>query len=84
MEDHATIVGFEILREIGRGGMGVVFEAVDQTLTRTVAVKVLGRGGSFESSSRFERESRAAASINHPNVVPVHSTGKTDDGRPIW
>lgn len=82
LEDQVAIAGFEILREVGRGGMGIVFQASDQTLARTVAVKVLGRNGSFESNSRFERESRAAASISHANVVPVHSTGKTDDGRP--
>ncbi|MEM8671345.1 MAG: serine/threonine-protein kinase [Planctomycetota bacterium] len=82
LEEQITIAGFKSLREVGRGGMGIVFQAIDQTLTRTVAVKVLGSVNSFESNSRFERESRAAASISHPNVIPVHSTGHTDDGRP--
>jgi eukaryotic-like serine/threonine-protein kinase len=69
-----------ILREVGRGGMGVVFEAVQQTLGRHVALKVLPPGltrrpAQFE---RFRREAQAAAKLHHTNIVPVFAVGEQD------
>ena len=68
---------YRILREIGRGGMGVVYEAVQQSLGRRVALKVLPR--EFTSTEhrlrRFEREARAAARMHHTNIVPVFEVG---------
>src|SRR5258708_5450196 len=64
---------YRILREIGRGGMGVVYEAEQESLGRRVAVKVLSSGALSDPQQvrRFEREARAAARLHHTNIVPV-------------
>jgi eukaryotic-like serine/threonine-protein kinase len=68
---------FKILREIGRGGMGVVFEAHQPSLDRKVALKVLPQTVlNPQALARFQREARLAASIQHPNIVGVHSIGE--------
>lgn len=69
--------GFEIVRELGRGGMGVVYEARQLALGRSVAIKVIaGSGlGSPRLEERFEREIAALARISHPNIVKVFGTG---------
>ena len=71
---------YRIISVIGRGGMGVVYLAEDTGLERHVAVKVLAPQFSADSSfrSRFERKSRLAASLDHPNVVPVYEAGEID------
>lgn len=74
---------YRIERPIGEGGMGVVFAAVDETLDRPVAIKVikdhlLGADG----RSRFQREARTAASLSHPHIVTVHDFGVDDAGSP--
>ncbi|HEY2156792.1 MAG TPA: serine/threonine-protein kinase, partial [Isosphaeraceae bacterium] len=71
---------FRILRELGRGGMGVVYEAEQQSLGRHVAVKVLARGiaRTSEQVRRFLREARAAARLHHTNIVPVFEVGEHD------
>lgn len=65
---------YDVIGVLGRGGMGVVFEAFDERLRRTVAVKVLNRRLSSNDTARrrFIREARAAAGINHQNVVTIH------------
>jgi hypothetical protein len=65
----------EVLEVLGFGGMGIVFRAQDQHLLRTVAIKVMSRdvAASPTARRRFIREARAAAAINHPNVVTIHS-----------
>jgi formylglycine-generating enzyme required for sulfatase activity len=69
---------FELLSVLGRGGMGVVYAARQRSLGRTVAVKVLtaGRAGSEEERRRFVREASAAARLQHPGIVPVHTIGE--------
>src|SRR5207253_1105603 len=71
---------FEIVRELGRGGMGVVYEARQVSLNRTVALKVLsgGLGLTAKAVKRFHREAEAAAKLHHTNIVPVYATGEQD------
>jgi serine/threonine-protein kinase len=69
---------FQVVREIGRGGMGVVFLARDIALHRLVAIKVLRYEftSSDEHRERFRREARLTARLSHPNIVPVHTFGE--------
>ncbi len=68
---------FHIVREIGRGGMGVVYEAVQRSLGRRVALKVLPFAAGLDAKQlqRFKNEAQAAAQLHHPNIVPVHAVG---------
>src|SRR6059036_2899331 len=68
--------------EIGRGGMGVVFQARDERLKRQVAIKVLPPDLAFreEVRLRFLREAETAARLTHPHIVPIHSVGEGPDG----
>src|SRR3954469_11875337 len=70
----------EILGVAGRGGMGVVYRARHLRLKREVALKVMAAGVSRDPSfrARFEREIEAAASIDHPQVIPVYHAGEYD------
>jgi serine/threonine protein kinase len=72
---------FEIQEELGAGGMGTVYRALDLTLNRPVALKLLQRehGGNPEFVAQFQKEASITASINHPHVVKVYSTGQ-DNG----
>jgi serine/threonine protein kinase len=76
---------YEIIREIGRGGMGVVYEAAETTLHRTVALKVLAPEWSQkDAADRLRREARTIARLEHPGIVPVHDVGETRDGRVFY
>jgi len=71
---------YKIIREVGRGGMGIVYEAEQQSLGRRVALKVLPTSAVLSKSTieRFRRESRAAAKLHHSNIVPVFGVGEQD------
>src|SRR5437899_3638138 len=77
----AELGDFRILRELARGGMGVVYEAEQVSLGRRVALKVLPPQAQANSRylARFEREAKAAARLHHTNIVPVYGVG-TDRG----
>lgn len=68
---------FKLLREIGRGGMGVVYEAVQLSLNRRVALKVLSFAATLDTRQleRFRNEAHAAAQLHHNNIVPVYAVG---------
>jgi WD40 repeat protein/serine/threonine protein kinase len=76
---------YRIVREVGRGGMGVVYEAEQQALGRRVALKLLPRKLLADSKQRrrFEREARLAAKLHHTNIVPVFGVGE-QDGLPYY
>jgi len=88
IDGRASLAGAQIerfgdlrmIREIGRGGMGVVFEAEQESVGRQVAVKVLPKQlrANAKYAQRFQYEARTAASLHHPNIVPVLDVGQQD------
>jgi len=78
-----TIGEFRIVREIGRGGMGVVYEAEQLPMGRRVALKLLDPAITFslKGIERFRREARAAGRLHHTNIVPIFAMGEADD---VW
>jgi serine/threonine-protein kinase len=81
--DHPQLGRYVIVSELGRGAMGIVYKATDTVLERTVAVKTINmaleRDGADRYEERFYQEARAAAGLNHTNVVTVHDVGKAGD-----
>jgi serine/threonine-protein kinase len=75
---------YEILDELGRGGMAIVFKAKERELDREVAIKVLPFSLAFDKEfvERFQREARTSASLEHPNIIPIYRVGKS--GRIIY
>src|SRR3982750_1867159 len=79
LELQAALAGeYSLQRELGRGGMGIVYLARDVQLDRDVAIKVLPShlARAAESRERFVREARTAARLSHPNIVPIHRVGE--------
>lgn len=76
----ATLGPYRILRELGRGGMAIVYEAYQPSLNRRVAIKVLPPQMAFDAAfvARFVQEARAAAQLRHPNIVTIHDVGEVN------
>ena len=74
---------YQLVREIARGGMGMIFQGEDAQLERQVAVKVssLSYGG---TDPRFEKEAKVLAHLAHPNIVPIYAIGQDSQGRPFY
>lgn len=84
LRDHVQrtlAAAYEVEREIGRGGMGVVYRAIDKRLKRPVAIKLLPPELSFRRDirQRFQREAEMAAQLSHPNIVPIYAVDEVDN-----
>lgn len=78
---HKEFFGkYQVIKEIARGGMGIVYKVHDPDLRRDLALKVLlqGEGADETSIKRFMREARSAANLKHPNIIPVHEMGEIE------
>src|SRR5213596_515203 len=77
---------YEILEEIGRGGMGVIYRARQQHSRRIVAVKriLAHQVNSHETLVRFRREAEAVASLDHPNILPIYEVSESEEGLPFF
>ncbi|MFQ6045176.1 MAG: protein kinase, partial [Gemmatimonadales bacterium] len=75
---------YEVIKELGRGGMAIVYRAREKTLDREVALKVLPFSLAFDAEfvERFQREARTAAKLEHPHIIPIYRVGKS--GRVIY
>ena len=75
---------YDIVEELGRGGMAIVFKARERQLERDVAIKVLPFSLAFDKEfvERFQREARTSAKLEHPNIIPIYRVGKS--GRVIY
>jgi serine/threonine protein kinase len=84
LQSGTTIGAYEILGPLGAGGMGEVYKARDPRLGRDVAVKVLpaALAADADRQRRFELEARAAARLNHPNILQIYDVGQ-HDGQPF-
>lgn len=84
-DNFPTFEGFEIVRILGKGGMGTVYLARDQRLGRHVALKVLNASelAYDDRKARFLREAKSAAAVRHPNVATIYEVDETDDGVPF-
>jgi hypothetical protein len=80
LQPGAVFAGYRIERRIGGGGMGIVYEAVETSLDRRVALKVIATEAARDPGfrERFTAESRIAARVEHPNVVPIYAVGDAD------
>ena len=81
-----VITGYEITRRLGHGGQGIVYQALQKTTNREVAIKVLIEGpyASQAAQQRFEREIELVAQLRHPSIISIFHSGTTEDGHPFY
>ena len=75
------LAGYDVLEEIGRGGQGIVYSAMQKATRRRVAIKCLSETTGAAGRSRFEREIETVAALDHPSIVRVYDSGELSDGR---
>lgn len=85
-EGSPDIPGYRIQRRLGAGGMATVWLAVQESLDREVAIKVMSHEALADESAkkRFEQEARTIARLEHPGIVGIHEVGRTEDGHPYY
>src|SRR5881394_3907245 len=85
-DTHWRVGNYEILEEIGRGGMGVIYRARQRHSRRIVALKrILSyHADSQDTLMRFQREAQAAANLDHPNILPIYEVGESHEGLPFF
>src|SRR5215475_10054038 len=85
-DTHWRLGHYEILEEIGRGGMGVIYRARQQHSRRIVAVKriLAHQVNSHETLVRFRREAEAVASLDHPNILPIYEVSESEEALPYF
>ncbi len=81
-----TVDGYELLRVLGEGGVGIVYQAVQKSIERDIAVKMIkpGVGDSPHDRAKFLAEAVVTGKLDHPNIVPIHDLGTTRDGQPFY
>ncbi len=79
----STLGPYQIVSQLGSGGMGIVYEARDTRLKRTVAIKLLSPDLTLEDTAkqRFLQEAQAASALDHPNICTIFEINETDDGQ---
>lgn len=82
-KDMPDIPGYEVIRLVGQGGMGVVYEAIQDSPRRRVAIKTLRASGTSASVDRFKREVRLLAKLDHPRIVKIYGVGEAN-GNPYF
>src|SRR5262244_3283255 len=85
-DTHWRVGNYEILEEIGRGGMGVIYRARQRHSRRIVAIKRISshHADSQDTLMRFRREAQAAANLDHPNILPIYEVSESHDGLPFF
>ncbi len=81
-----TLDGYELLRVLGEGGVGVVYQAIQKSIDRTIAVKMIKPdiGPGDRERAKFLTEAVVTGKLDHPNIVPIHDLGTTTDGQPFY
>ena len=81
-----SLDGYDLLNVLGEGGVGVVYQAVQKSIGRNIAVKMIkaGVGQNVEEKEKFVAEARVTGKLDHPNIVPIHDLGTTPDGQPFY
>lgn len=82
----ASMQGYELLNVLGEGGVGIVYRGVQKSINRNIAIKMVKPdiAHSADQRNKFVSEAIVMGDLDHPNIVPIHDLGSTDDGRPFY